>query len=356
MSSNAPITGASTSVTAFIGSARTGPVDTPRKVVSYADFEREFGGGPMLGDAVRLFFGDGGESAWIVRTDTPETALDRLDEIDEANLLCLPGLSTPALLKHAESACRERRALLIADAPHGLSPTLMQEWAENSPLAGSDFAALYYPWLKIADPVQPKKTHVVPPSGAVAGVIARTDIRHGVWKAPAGREAVIAGVVGLETAVSDVENTALSGSGVNAVRRMSSVGIAVWGARTLAGAEGVQSDYKYVPVRRLALFIEDSLDSGLQWVVFEPNGEDLWRAVQSTVSDFLFNLWRSGAFLGQTAKEAFFVRCDRTTMTDEDIQNGRLVIEIGFAPIHPAEFVILQIAKMLGTRSIREVK
>jgi uncharacterized protein len=349
MSSHPPITGASTSVTVFVGSARTGPSDTPRQVQSYTDFERQFGGGPMLGDAVRLFFGDGGKNARIIRTDQPESALDKLGEMEEVNLVCLPGLSSPALLKHAAGACRDRRALLIADPPHGLSPTQMQEWAADSPLAGSDSAAVYYPWLKVADAAQSRKMHVVPPSGAVAGVIARTDAAHGVWKAPAGREAVIAGTAGLETAVSDVENTALIGTGVNAIRRMPSVGIAVWGARTLAGADGVQSDYKYVPVRRLALYLEDSLYSGLQWVVFEPNGENLWRTVESDVSDFLTSLWRSGAFQGTTAKDAFFVRCDRSTMTQQDLDNGRLIVEIGFAPLHPAEFIILQIAKLLGS-------
>ena len=351
MSAPTPITGAATSVTVFLGSAKAGPSDTPRQVQSYADFLREFDGGPMLGEAVRLFFGDGGKSAWIIRTNDPESALEKLGEMQEVNLVCLPGLNDPALLKRAADACRERRALLIVDPPHGLSPTQMQGWAAESPLAGSDSAAVYYPWLKVADATHAKKTHTVPPCGAVAGVIVRTDAAHGVWKAPAGREAAIIGTAGLETSVSDVESTALTGAGVNAIRRMAGVGIAVWGARTLAGADDVQSEYKYVPVRRLALFLEDSLYRGLEWVVFEPNGEDLWRSVQSTVSDFLMNLWQSGAFQGSTAKDAFFARCDRTTMTETDIENGRLIVEIGFAPLHPAEFVIVQIQKMLQSRT-----
>jgi len=346
MSGHAPITGVATSVTVFIGSARSGTSNTPQQVQSYADFQRHFGGGPMLGDAVRLFFGDGGQTAWVIRSDKPESALDQLGKMARVNLVCLPGISTPALLKHADSVCRQLGAVLIVDPPHGLSPTHVQEWVADSPIAGSDFTAVYYPWLKVADAANPKKVHVVPPSGAVAGVIARTDAAQAVWKAPAGRGAVIAGTAGLETAVTDVENTALSAGGVNSVRRMPSVGIAVWGARTLAGADGVQSDYKYLPVRRLALFLEASIDSGLDWVVFEPNGEDLWQSVQNTVADFLQGLWQSAAFQGTTPTDAFIVRCDRTTMTQNDLDNGRLVVQIGFAPLHPAEFILLRITKL----------
>jgi uncharacterized protein len=344
MPDHPPIAGVPTTVTAFVGSTPIGSADTPTLVESYKAFAQEFGAGPGLPESVRLFFGDGGRQAWILRTDKPEDAIAQLSGV---NLVCLPGVSRAAALKCALAYCATHRALLIADSPRGLSPEQVQEWTNESPLAGSDFAAIYYPWLKVADAANPKRTHIVPPSGAVAGVMTRIDETRGVWKAPAGREAGIAGIVGLEVAVADVETTALISAGVNAIRRMPSVGIAVWGARTVAGADGVQSDYKYVPVRRVSLFLEASIDAGLAWAVFEPNGPGLWSAVQDAISNFLFGLWKSGAFPANKPDEAFFVRCDATTMTQNDIDNGRLIVEIGFAPLHPAEFVIFRITKHL---------
>jgi uncharacterized protein len=180
----------------------------------------------------------------------------------------------------------------------------------------------------------------VPASGAVAGVIARIDGQRGVWKQPAGTDADIRGVGSLTAAVADPDGECLHAAGVNALRALPGKGILVWGGRTLAADDEPQ--WKYVSVRRLVLFIEESIDRGIRWAVFEPNDEPLWRAVRSSIESFLLELFRRGALQAQTPDAAFFVRCDRTTMKQEDIDEGRLVCLVGVAPIRPAEFVVLR--------------
>ena len=208
----------------------------------------------------------------------------------------------------------------------------------------STYAALYYPWITIGnpvaatDPLQPTEINV-PPSGAVCGIYARTDIERGVWKAPANE--TITGAIGLERDVRFGEQEILNPLGINCVRALPNRGIRVWGARTISS----DPEWKYVNVRRYFLYLEASIDRGTQWAVFEPNGEALWANVRSTVSDFLYNEWVSGALLGTKPEEAFFVRCDRTTMTQNDLDNGRLVCLVGVAALKPAEFVIFRIGQ-----------
>jgi uncharacterized protein len=188
----------------------------------------------------------------------------------------------------------------------------------------------------------------MPPAGAVAGVYARTDVARGVWKAPAGIDASLNGVPELSLAMTDPENGRLNPLGVNCLRSFPIVGRVVWGARTLRGADALASEWKYVPVRRLALFIEESLFRGTKWVVFEPNDEPLWAQIRLNVGAFMQNLFRQGAFQGSSPKDAYFVKCDKDTTTQNDINLGIVNILVGFAPLKPAEFVIIKLQQMAG--------
>jgi phage tail sheath protein FI len=192
------------------------------------------------------------------------------------------------------------------------------------------------------------KIHAFPPCGFVAGIYAREDRTRGVWKAPAGPEATLVGAIGPAVAVTERDVAALTEHGVNAIRSLADH-IVVWGSRTLAGGAGSASDWKYVPVRRLGLFLEESILRGVAWAAFEPNAEPLWVRVRASVTDFLSGLWRQGAFAGNTAQASFFVRCGADTMTQEDIDAGHLTILIGVAPLKPAEFVIIRIGAAAGT-------
>ena len=203
-------------------------------------------------------------------------------------------------------------------------------------IADTTRAAFYYPWIVVADPETGERL-LVPPGGHVLGVYARTDAERGVFEAPANE--VLRGAVGLERDVGEAQQDELNGRGVNVIRDFPGRGIRVWGARTLSS----DPQWKYVNVRRFFIFLERSIQEGTRWVVFEPNDARLWARVVDTIRLFLRGQWRSGALAGRTEEEAFFVTCDRTTMTEDDILNGRLICEIGVAPLRPAEFVILRI-------------
>jgi phage tail sheath protein FI len=186
------------------------------------------------------------------------------------------------------------------------------------------------------------------PCGIVAGVMARTDSQRGVWKAPAGLDAALNGVRGLQVNLTDQENGQLNPLGVNCLRSFPANGRVVWGARTLRGADQQADEYKYVPVRRTALFLEESLYRGTQWVVFEPNDEPLWAQIRLNIGAFMQNLFRQGAFQGKTPKDAYLVKCDKETTTQTDINLGIVNILVGFAPLKPAEFVIIKIQQLAG--------
>jgi Bacteriophage tail sheath protein len=223
----------------------------------------------------------------------------------------------------------------VVDSPN-VDPMMLDARDAAAGIADAKYAAFYAPWLIVADPAT--GTHVaVPPGGHVCGIYARVDIERGVHEAPANE--VVLGALDLAFAVTDEMQDALNPRGVNVIRRFPSRGIRVWGARTLSS----DAEWKYVPVRRLFIFLERSISEGIQWAVFEPNDEPLWARVRDTVRLFLRAQWRSGALLGRTENEAFFIACDRSTMTSDDILNGRLVCEIGVAPVRPAEFVIFRI-------------
>jgi hypothetical protein len=277
------------------------------------------------------------------------SALDRLLALEDVAIVAAPGASAfaaplpaavnLALITHAET----RRAYRIAvlDTPPALEPGDVRTLKSG---IDSTRAALYYPWIVVAnplaatDPTQPSELPL-PPSGAVAGIYARTDINRGVWKAPANE--TVMGALRLQRDVRFGEQEVLNPLGINCLRALPNRGIRVWGARTITS----DPEWKYVNVRRYFLYLEASIDRSTQWAVFEPNGERLWANVRNTISDFLYNEWVSGALLGESAKQAFFVRCDRSTMTQNDLDNGRLICLIGVAALKPAEFVIFRIGQ-----------
>ena len=209
-------------------------------------------------------------------------------------------------------------------------------------------AALFFPRIKQPNPLRENQIEEFVPCGAVAGVFARTDAQRGVWKAPAGLDATLIGVPQLEVVLTDGENGDLNPLGINCLRAFPIAGRVVSGARTLRGADQLADEYKYIPVRRTALFIEESLYRGLKWVVFEPNDEPLWAQIRLNVGAFMHNLFRQGAFQGTSPREAYFVKCDKESTTQNDINLGIVNIVVGFAPLKPAEFVIIKLQQMAG--------
>lgn len=215
-------------------------------------------------------------------------------------------------------------------------------------VARNENAALYFPRLRMTNPLRENRVEPFAPCGAVAGAIARTDASRGVWKSAAGSQATLRGALGLEVKLTDRENGAINRLGVNCLRQFPTTGLVVWGARTLQGADALASEWKYLAVRRTALFIEESLYRGTQWVVFEPNDEPLWAKIRFNIGAFMQNLLRQGAFQGTSPREAYFVRCDSETTTQADITNGVVNIVVGFAPLKPAEFVVIRLRQSAG--------
>ncbi|MGK9169302.1 phage tail sheath subtilisin-like domain-containing protein [Inquilinus limosus] len=277
-----------------------------------------------------------------------------LEKADLFNLLCIPPLQPDTDLKPetrdaAAAYCKKRRALFIVDPLIAWdSHAKAIKGAESGFMTRSSYAALFFPFLRAPDPE--KKGQIAPfaPCGAVAGIFARTDAARGVWKAPAGLEATISGASGLTVKLTDGENGQLNPLAINCLRSFPNFGTVVWGSRTLDGADQLASEWKYIPVRRLALFIEESLYRGTQWVVFEPNDEPLWAQIRLNLGAFMHNLFRQGAFQGKTPAEAYFVKCDKDTTTQNDINLGIVNIVVGFAPLKPAEFVIIKIQQIAG--------
>jgi uncharacterized protein len=270
------------------------------------------------------------------------------DRIDLFNLVCVPGLTDAATITTLQGECRRRRAFLIVDSPEGETVANMPN--NVTPLAGPDAmnAALFFPWVSSPDPLQERALRDFPPCGFVAGVFARTDAQRGVWKAPAGSEAGLNGAVSLAIAMSDAENGQLNPLGINCLRTLPVYGMIVWGSRTLHGDNDRGSEWKYVPIRRVALFIEETLYRNTKWVVFEPNDEPLWAQIRLNIGAFMHGLFVQGAFQGKTPKDAYFVKCDKETTTQNDIDLGIVNIIVGFAPLKPAEFVVIKIQQIAG--------
>ncbi|RQO54793.1 phage tail protein [Paucibacter sp. KBW04] len=271
------------------------------------------------------------------------------DRIDLFNLLVVPGETDPATLGALQTHCKNRRAFLIADTAANASTTSLGTGLPAA-LTGVDasHSAIFFPWVKAPDPLHDMALVNFPPSGFVAGVFARTDGARGVWKAPAGSDASLNGATGLATTLSDAENGPLNLLGINCLRTLPVYGNVVWGGRTMHGQNDRGSEWKYIPVRRMALFIEESLYRGTQWVVFEPNDEPLWAQIRLNIGAFMQGLFRQGAFQGKSPREAYFVKCDAETTTQADINLGIVNIIVGFAPLRPAEFVVLKLQQIAG--------
>jgi phage tail sheath protein FI len=290
-----------------------------------------------------------------------KTGLQALVKADLFNLLCIPpdtqgGDTLPAVYQAAMQFCTDHRAMLLVDSPAAWSAN--RETAASKARDGLDDlglsgvaarnAAIYFPRVRESDPLRDGRTETFVPCGIIAGVMARTDTQRGVWKAPAGLDAALNGIVALDAELNDQENGLLNPRGINCLRAFPVYGRVVWGARTLRGADQLADEYKYVPVRRLALYIEESLYRGTKWVVFEPNDEPLWAQIRLNVGAFMHNLFRQGAFQGTTPRDAYFVKCDKETTTQNDIDLGIVNIIVGFAPLKPAEFVVIKLQQIAG--------
>lgn len=301
--------------------------------------------------------------AQITGDRNARTGLHALEATDLFNLLCIPPLSfdadvLPATWATAAAYCQERRAMLIIDAPAAwtANPSTAIATAEagvnglRSTIGNDDAinAAAYFPRLRMPDPLSENRLADFAPCGAVAGIIARTDGQRGAWKAPAGLAASFSGVQGFTYTMTDAQNGVLNPVGLNCLRSFPVTGHLLWGARTLAGADALASEWKYLPVRRLALYIEESLFRGTQWVVFEPNDAPLWAQIRLNIGAFMQDLFRQGAFQGSSPRDAYFVKCDAETTTQNDIDRGVVNILVGFAPLKPAEFVVIKIQQMAG--------
>jgi uncharacterized protein len=288
----------------------------------------------------------------LVGDASQRSGVNGLEVAEDAKIVCFPDLMAlyqagrvnmegvqavqQAMLDHAQNMGNR---VAILDSPPGMTPQQIRDWRMKEVNYDSKYAALYYPWIKVADPVSGGSI-MVPPCGHMAGIWARSDGQRGVHKAPANE--VIAGCIGLEYQTTSSEQAILNPEGVNVIRTFPGRGIRVWGARTLSS----DPSWRYLNVRRLFNYVEESLMRGTQWVVFEPNDMDLWERVKRDISAFLVRTWRDGALFGATAGEAFYVKCDAENNPPETRDVGQLIIEVGIAPVKPAEFVIIRLSQM----------
>ena len=328
------------------------PQGEPQLITSWESFKRRFGdfhqdnNNKTLAHGVYGFFKNGGTRCWVSRVqDASKTkpvtdALASFNAIDEIAIVAVPGALDKAIqtaiLDHCEKT-GDRFAILDGQRATTYTPAAIQ-----GGVRGSNYGALYFPWIQVFDPVTGGDDYVAP-SGHLAGVYARVDTERGVHKAPAN--AVIRGALGVENRLSKADQDGLNPDGINVIRAFNG-NITVWGARTLGGDDN--GEWKYISVRRLFLFLRESIDEGTQWVVFEPNTPDLWAKITRNITAFLTNVWRSGALFGNTAPEAFYVKCDAELNPPEVRDAGRVVTEIGIAVAKPAEFVIFRISQWGG--------
>lgn len=298
------------------------------------------------------FIGTGRESG--------KTGIYQLEKVDLFNLLCIPPYQDNIesdLIDAAITYCEKRRAIFLLDPPSDwesidgrMASKLISDKIPK--ISRHKNAAQFFPRLKQPNPMRGNQIEEFSPCGAIAGIMARTDTQRGVWKAPAGIDATLKGVPELSVKLTDAENGQLNQLGINCLRSFPNVGRVVWGARTLEGSDQNPSEWKYLPVRRTALFIEESLYRGTQWVVFEPNDEPLWAQIRLNVGAFMHNLFRQGAFQGTSPKEAYFVKCDKETNPQNDIDRGIVNILVGFAPLKPAEFVVVKLQQIAGNLEV----
>lgn len=351
------IRGVSTSVTALLGVAPCGPVDLAIRISSLADFERHFGAvqsGYALAMAVRDFYRNGGRDAVIVRlhgdtlsesallpagAQAGKRGLHALDTVDIVNLLCIPGGLAGPMAAAAAAWCEVHRAMLLLDPPAGWDSVQAAVDGMDALGTRSRNAALFFPRLCCQDPEHAGEPIDAAPCGAIAGMFARTDRRRGVWKAPAGLDATLCGASALSLSLNDTENARLGLLGINCLRKLPGVGSIVWGARTLGGRPDDAATWSYIPVRRTALYIEQSLERGLRSIQGQANDAALWARIRLAAGAFMHALFLQGAFQGRTPHEANVVRCERSMLTPADLEAGRIVLEVGFAPVRTGQFV-----------------
>ena len=297
----------------------------------------------------------------IVGDAAARTGMSGMEAAEDVTMVCVPDLMAlyqagklsmegvkavqQAMLDHCTNM-KDRVAIL--DCPPGMSPQEIKDWRMKEAGYDSKYGALYYPWIKVANPLGDGETILVPPSGHMAGIYARTDTERGVHKAPANE--IVQGALGLETKITKSEQDSLNPVGINCIRAFPGRGIRVWGARTISS----DAAWRYINVRRLFNFIEKSIELGTQWVVFEPNDMDLWERIKRDIRAFLTRVWRDGALFGATRDEAFYVKCDEELNTVEVRDAGQVIIEIGVAPVKPAEFVIFRLSQWSGGGGVAE--
>jgi hypothetical protein len=329
------------------------PAGLPQLITNWEEFKNTFGdfqeGNKILAHAVYGFFNNGGTRCWVLRVEdetaltTPAEELEQFEPIDEIAIVAVPGAVTDvqhtALIAHC-AKMQDRVAIL--DGLPSASPSEISSIRPVGRSAAASYAALYYPWINVFDPVTPGPIDL-PPSGHLAGIYARNDSSRGVYKAPANE--VIVGALNVSRLVSKSQQDGLNPEGINAIRNFNGT-IKVWGARTMA--DEATSQYKYISTRRFLNFLRESIDEGTQFAVFEPNNLSLWQRITRSVSDFLLTQWQAGALFGETPEQAFFVKCDAQTNPSNLRELGQVVTEIGVAIVKPAEFVIFRIQQTTG--------
>ena len=330
------------------------PQNDVKLCTKFSDFTNDFGGfatkSPgqnILAHAVYGFFYHGGSRCYVVWIDDVnkiDSALTKFEEIDEIAIVAAPGITDGRVLDQIEMHCRKMGdRFAIFDGPKCVDPYSVQCWPNNDGPKNSDYAALYYPWIKVVNPPnnpKPKRKDWVyaPPSGHIAGIYARVDAQRGVHKAPANE--IVFGAIDLQYKVTKEEQEELNPKGINCIRYINGQ-IRVWGARTLGDAN---EEFKYINVRRLFLFLCESIEEGTQWIVFEPNAPDLWAAIRRNVNVFLNTIWQNGALVGDAPEQAFFVKCDEETNPPDVRDLGQVITQIGVAIVRPAEFLIFEIS------------
>ena len=392
-----PIEAVGTNTVGFLGESAKGPVNEPTLVTNWSHFVRTFGDfaqcSPYLAHAVYGFFNNGGSRCFIVNVggggEEPEltaagnaggdkkdgkekdkaaavpgpkagpvdkdalyigrdrgpgqrSGIKCFEEVDEIAIVAAPGQISAAVQDALLTHCEMRKdRFAILDSPETISGGIDRLPKPRD----SKYGAYYFPWIQVYDP--DKGNVYVPPSGHIAGVYSRTDSERGVHKAPANEQ--IRGALGLKYAVSKGEQDLLNPKGINAIRNLNGA-VRIWGARTLS----TDPSWRYINVRRLFIMVESSIERATQWVVFEPNDHRLWKRVTRTISSFLTLLWRNGALMGTSPEQAFYVKCDEETNPAEVVDAGQLVVEIGLAPVKPAEFVIFRIGQMASGGGVEE--
>ena len=368
-----PIESVGTSTAAILGASKKGRVQEPVLVTNWDQFTREFGGfadSRHLAHAVYGFLNNGGrrcfvlnvgieerkdeekkgpkapresagsEARYVGRDDGPgrRTGIRTFEEIDEIAIVCAPGQTSPAVQEAILSHCESRKYRFgILDGPETIDRGGVEKSLQARP-RDSSHGAVYFPWVEVMDPASAKQVFQ-PPAGFVAGVYARVDAERGVHKAPANE--IIRGALGLRYPITKGEQDILNPKGINCIRSLGEKGIRIWGGRTIAS----DARWRYVNVRRLFLMVEQSIEHGTQWVVFEPNDAALWKRIGRDVRAYLLRVWRSGALAGSTPEEAFYVKCDSETNPPDVVEAGKVVIEVGVCATRPAEFVVFRISQ-----------